>query len=304
LKRRDDGATGTFSAYKPTLGAQSGAQSSARRGFQSSKRGVCYAYNSSKDVHSRRIVAVTSIRSRIEHCVRMVDKRRHPVFKRMLRGQRLSHDGVFVEEKPLVRADHCEGVVPASPVGADFEVRQIDPFLRSTPVSLRLSVWEEELYGDKDRIFVLNGIQYGFSIVDRPCELRDVYRRNYRSCLLENRELVEAQIAKEVSLGRYVITDIRPSVISSLGAIPKSSTAIRLIHDLSRPEGGINKFGVDSAVVYSCLDDALKLIKTGSFLAKIDLKEAYRSIPIHPSCYEWTGLQWTFAGEMRPTFFV
>jgi hypothetical protein len=39
------------------------------------------------------------------------------------------------------------------------------------------------------------------------------------------------------------------------------------------------------------------------FLAKLDLQEAYRSIPLHESCYEYTGLQWLFAGDSSPTYF-
>ena len=50
------------------------------------------------------------------------------------------------------------------------------------------------------------------------------------------------------------------------------------------------------------MDDALRLIVPGSFLAKIDLKEAYRHIPIHPECYDLTGIQWTFAGHTSPTY--
>jgi hypothetical protein len=176
------------------------------------------------------------------------------------------------------------------------------PLLLNTPVSLSRAVWESELSGDWNKVFIMNGISYGFQIIDRPCTLSDVICKNYRSCLLESRELVEAQINKEVMLGRYVKTDVRPSIVSSLGAIPKNETSIRLIHDLSRPGGGVNQFGVESSVKYSSLDDALKLIEPGSYLAKIDLKEAYRHIPIHPDCYDLTGIQWTFAGHTSPTF--
>jgi hypothetical protein len=120
--------------------------------------------------------------------------------------------------------------------------------------------------------------------------------------LLENFDLVQLQIEKEVSLGRYIISKTCPSVVSSLGAVPKSPGAIRLIHDMSRPDGGINVYGVDSAVHYSTIDDALKLVVPGTYMAKVDLSEAYRSIPTHPSCHRLTGLHWTFAGCTEPTF--
>ena len=37
------------------------------------------------------------------------------------------------------------------------------------------------------------------------------------------------------------------------------------------------------------------MIKPFYYLAKIDIKSAYRQIPIHPKSYEATGLQWKFS---------
>jgi hypothetical protein len=169
------------------------------------------------------------------------------------------------------------------------------------PVTLRLPVWVEELRDDPNRDYILNGLRDGLMIVDRPCTLCNSWRRNYRSCLVDNKQAVEDQIWKEVKLGRYVITEKRPSVISSLGAVLKKNGKVRIIHDLSRPDGGINRFGVDSSVSYSTIDDALKLVKKGTFLAKVDLSEAYRSIPVHSSCFTLTGLQWIFGDDLVPT---
>lgn len=53
---------------------------------------------------------------------------------------------------------------------------------------------------------------------------------------------------------------------------------------------------------YESVQRATKLIKPGAFLAKIDLKSAYRHVPIHPSNYNATGLQWTFTGCTTPTY--
>ena len=42
------------------------------------------------------------------------------------------------------------------------------------------------------------------------------------------------------------------------------------------------------------MDDALKHIKTGSYLAKVYFRKAYRDVPVHPSNYQATGLSWQF----------
>jgi hypothetical protein len=90
--------------------------------------------------------------------------------------------------------------------------------------------------------------------------------------------------------------------VSSLGAIVKPSGAIRLIHDFSRPEGGLNYLTTDTSVRYPTIDNAVTLIKEGSFLAKVDLKSAYRSVPIHPDSFNYTGLQWNFSGSASTTY--
>ena len=53
------------------------------------------------------------------------------------------------------------------------------------------------------------------------------------------------------------------------------------------------------------LEDALKLMGPGYFLAKIDLKSAYCSVLIHPSNYAGTGSKWKFKGsKVKFTYFV
>jgi hypothetical protein len=46
----------------------------------------------------------------------------------------------------------------------------------------------------------------------------------------------------------------------------------------------------------------LTFIKHGSYLAKVDLKSAYRSIPIHPDSFNYTGLQWCFGVNSIPVY--
>jgi hypothetical protein len=112
----------------------------------------------------------------------------------------------------------------------------------------------------------------------------------------------ENQILKEIRSGRYIVCDSAPPIVSSLGAVPKGKDKVRIIHDLSQPGGGINQFALDSSVHYSTIDDALTWIKPGSYLSKIDLSEAYRSIPIHPDNYRLTGLHWIFDGSKEKTY--
>ena len=103
-----------------------------------------------------------------------------------------------------------------------------------------------------------------------------------------------------------VVVKSPPKIVSALGAIPKDDGAVRLIHDCSRPEGnGLNDYAVlDYDIKYQTVQDACELLDKNGYMAKVDLKSAYRSVPLHPSQYQFTGLQWTFTGEKNPTYMI
>ena len=109
-----------------------------------------------------------------------------------------------------------------------------------TPSSLHYDVWYRELEGDDhpDNVDLLQGIRDGFHIVDASVLPDYVQMSNYKSATCsDNFGPVESQIIEEISEGRYIVTDEPPRLVSALGAIPKSSKGVRLIHDCSRPRG-------------------------------------------------------------------
>ena len=118
---------------------------------------------------------------------------------------------------------------------------------------------------------------------------------------------MEAQIIEEIENGHYRIVDHKPQIVSALGAIPKNSekTKFRLIHDASRPYGqSLNDHAVHDPFRYQSLQDAIDLIKPGDWLAKVDLKGAFRSVGIAVDNYGATGLKWRFKGQQRHTYFI
>ena len=66
----------------------------------------------------------------------------------------------------------------------------------------------------------------------------------------------------------------------------------------------MNDYASQEECQYQSLQAALDLVQQGSYMAKIDLKSAYRSVRIHPSNYPATGVQWTFEGDTEPTYLV
>lgn len=84
--------------------------------------------------------------------------------------------------------------------------------------------------------------------------------------------------------GNYVHAPSPPVIVSPLGVIPKPDGGVRLIHDCSRPAGlAVNDYVSNfHKQKFQTLDDAKKLVRQGSYFAKVDLKSAYRSVPISP----------------------
>ena len=163
-----------------------------------------------------------------------------------------------------------------------------------------------ELDLDEDKEFLLDGIINGFELIPADSALSPAEMDNYSSSTKpEARDKVEQTLREEIAEGKYIVTLNRPTIVSALSAVPKAgSPELRLIHDCSMPVGrGVNSYvhSLDK-FHFQTIDDAVKLVDKGYYLAKIDLRHAYRSVPIHPSNYTATGLKWTFSGDNSPTY--
>ena len=84
-----------------------------------------------------------------------------------------------------------------------------------------------------------------------------------------------------------------------MGVVPKKhSSEWRTIYHLSYPEGdSINDYIPKDpyALQYVRVDDAIRILKSlgpGSFMAKTDLKSAFRLIPVHPGDWHLLGIYW------------
>jgi len=121
-----------------------------------------------------------------------------------------------------------------------------------------------------------------------------------------NKQLAKQKIVEEVTAGRVAGPFKQPPlhnlVCSPIGLVPKSSGGkYRLIHHLSWPRAGhsIND-GIDpdaARVTYSRFDNVIeKIVHTGkgTLLAKVDIKSAFRLLPVHPDDFRLLGF--TFDG--------
>jgi hypothetical protein len=80
--------------------------------------------------------------------------------------------------------------------------------------------------------------------------------------------------------------------------VPKRDGGWRIIYDLSSPSGtSVNDF-IDPntfSLTYCTIDDAAKMVLTAGkncLMGKIDLKHAFRNVPVRPTDWELLGILW------------
>ena len=149
---------------------------------------------------------------------------------------------------------------------------------------------------------LVSGFTYGFHINSMSLS-NVVSHKNLKSARLLP-HVVDSKVAKEVELGRYSgpykVSPYESSIVSPLGVREKKTPGeYRLIHNLSYPydETSVNasiprEF---AQVKYASIDHAVKLILDKGrycFLAKSDIKSAFRIIPVHPDDRHLLGVFW------------
>lgn len=169
-----------------------------------------------------------------------------------------------------------------------------------------VDLWEEELAlsQDPDTQFLLDGIRHGFRLIDEGSDIKQTECQNYSSLYDgDNAGKVATQISWEIANGNYQVTQVKPTIVSALGAIPKPNGKIRLIHDCSRPKDiNLNAYASLDPIKYESLQDGVKLLQKGYYMAKVDLESAYRSVLIHPDDHNATGVKFKFPGDKFPTY--
>ena len=150
--------------------------------------------------------------------------------------------------------------------------------------------------------YFIQGITVGFRLGFNGCDLQSA-QRNLQSAT-DHPTVVDDYLHNELLLGR-MSGPFLPSACSNVhinrfGVIPKNhqQDKWRLITDLSYPSGGSVNDGIPSqlcSLTYVTIDDAiLNILKSGrnTMLAKIDIKSAFRLLPVHPADRHLLGVRW------------
>lgn len=99
-------------------------------------------------------------------------------------------------------------------------------------------------------------------------------------------------------MGRFSLHPPMPNIhISRICLIPKSSGGWRMITHLSYPPSQGNNFFIDPStctVKYTAFDTVVEMIAMlgpSAEIGKVDIKNVFRLLPIHPGDFELLGLK-------------
>ena len=167
--------------------------------------------------------------------------------------------------------------------------------------------WDRCLASHPDqrfRRYIVDGIRRGFRIGFDYSHAD--YTRSSPNNMISARdhpEVVGEYLAAECGAGR-VLGPFDPARFplvhtSRFGVIPKGSSGKwRLIVDMSSPEGASINDGITESLAslsYVGVDDAAEGVVSygrGALLAKVDVRSAYRNVPVHPDDWWLMGMLW------------
>lgn len=174
---------------------------------------------------------------------------------------------------------------------------------------LKAEAFEMGLQGHPDRWFsdyLVRGIRNGFRIGFHGCRENLVSNsRNMASALQHPGEVTSHVVAEQArgwmvrlcSVGEAGAAEVQSS---PAGVVTKDNTAgkWRLVQNFSAPEGASTNDGISSelsSLHYMSVDDVVAQVMKkgrGSEIAKMDVKKAFKNIPVHPDDWHLLGLTW------------
>jgi hypothetical protein len=182
----------------------------------------------------------------------------------------------------------------------------------STP--FHASAWHHRLLRYPDRAWaarLVHDIIFGVDIGYRGSRAGHSTKSRTFTGTTDERAAITSDIAAEVGLGHiagpFTIPPWPHFRTSPLKTVPKKGSAskYRIIHDLSYPRGGsVNTDVLEWPCYLSRFDHAVRIVRQlgrGCFMAKVDIKAAYRCVPVRPADWPLLGMCWEGAFYFHTT---
>ena len=141
----------------------------------------------------------------------------------------------------------------------------------------------------------MNGVALGYDGPRGPREARNLVSA------FQHTHVIDEELRKECLAGRirgpFSERPIGNLKCSGLGAVPKKGGKWRMILHLSVPPGqSINDYisKEEFSLRYASIDDATRMLSAlgkGALMAKVDLKSAFRMVPVCRNDWELLGMK-------------
>lgn len=191
--------------------------------------------------------------------------------------------------------DYFPSMEPRGPRGVHL--------IGGVPAQLHPPSWIRELRRFKPSAnlrFLLDGILYGFPIVDENVDITLYDCKNYKSALEGPAfDFIDELFYKEIAENKIVHATEHPVCIHAIGAVPKGTDKFRPITDCRRPIGfSVNNFMKTTwkEFSYESVDNVTAVLNQGDYLCTVDIASAYRSVAIRPEHWKYMGLRWEIGG--------
>ncbi len=153
----------------------------------------------------------------------------------------------------------------------------------------------------------MDGLANGFLLLPPDTCVLSASCSNYDSALQPDvKSFLDTLFASELAEGKISGQSHRPLRINAIGAVPKrDSTDFRPITDCSRPlHDSLNDYIRPTLPKFSLksIDNAINAIVPGCYIALVDIKAAYRSVPVQPQHRQFLGFVWDLASHPFPYF--
>lgn len=217
--------------------------------------------------------------------------------------------GFTVAPSGVSRSFECRNGVPLAPSivnGVSSDIVR----------TLNVPYWEQKLplvVSPGEVVELLEGLASGVRIGRSPA-VGSIVSSNWPSAnelAAQVSEVIDLDLAQGRLFGPFRDSPYTEYIISPLGAfLKRNSKKARVIHDLSFPAVGSVNAQIDPdeySCQYSSIDDAVDLCcRVGPdsvVLAKVDLKDAFKHIPIHPGDWHMMGFIWPDASGVPAHYF-
>jgi len=161
-------------------------------------------------------------------------------------------------------------------------------------VTLNAHRWAAVFQYDHRCEYLVKGVSTGFD-TDFTCPIEGETVPNYHDPAHEDK--ITAKLQKEIWAGRMVVSDYRECWYgTALSCVDKDCSGfevIRMINDLSRPEGlSVNDHSEFPKYSFTTVSDVTAVLQPKYYMCKVDCSDAYRSLPVAQRLWKYFHVRW------------